>query len=205
MSRFIPVDICARIRYDLYMIRMSDAIEEALGAFVERHTGVRPVFKPSKKAHLASSAFLRADAEAIAETLDLHAPDCRLLSAPLLSRVSAENGWLLFFFTAQAVDAFAKTLPDPVEPDETFFLRRLWIMAHHKDAETPDDPALLDGFFAALFAAPQGEERFLSAPKTHDGAERIAIEQRLFRTAKILLWERRNTVWNGPGSDTRPF
>ena len=176
------------------MIRMKDAIEEALGAFVERHTGVRPLFKPSKKAHLASSSFLRSDADAVAATLDAHASDCRLFGAPLLLRVSAENGWLLFFFTAAAIDAFAETLPAPVEPDESYFLRRLWIAAHHEDAETPEDFKLLDGFYAALFRSPQGEERFLAAPKAHDGAERITIEQRLYRMSKVLLWERRNTL-----------
>ena len=173
---------------------MSDAIEAALGAFVERHTGVKPVLKPSKKAHLASGSFLRADASATAELLSEHIGDCMLLSVPLLSRVSAENGWLLFFFTADAIDAFAAALPEAEEPDETYFPRRLWIMTRHADAKTPEDPKLLDGFFAALFAAPNGEERFLAAPKAHDGNVRVALENRMARMAKILLWERRNTL-----------
>lgn len=176
------------------MISFGDAIKETLGAFVERYTGVKPVLKPSKKAHLASSTFLREGADAAAQLLTGHLPDCTLSGAPLLSRVIAENGWLLFFFTAAAVDAFSETLPDPIEPDETYFLRRLWIAAQHDDTETPDDPALLDGFFAALFRAPQGEERFLAAPRAHDSMERIAIEHRLFRMSKVLLWERRNTL-----------
>lgn len=187
------------------MISMRDAIEAALSDFVERHTGVKPELKPSKKAHLATSSFLRGDADAVAALLSAHAKDCTLFSAPLLSRVTAENGWLLFFFTADAIDAFAGTLPPVKEPDDSYFARRLWIMAHHNDAETPDDPALLDGFYAALMRAPDGEKRFLAAPKTYDGNERVALEQRLSRMAKILLWERRNAECNTPGSDTRPF
>lgn len=184
---------------------MRDAIEAALSDFVERHTGVKPELKPSKKAHLASSSFLRGDADAAAALLSAHAKDCALFSAPLLSRVTTENGWLLFFFTADAIDAFAETLPPAEEPDDSFFMRRLWIMVHHDDAKTPDDPKLLDGFYAALFHAPDGEKRFLAAPKAHDGNARVAIEQRLYRMAKILLWERRDPICNTPGSDTRPF
>ena len=184
---------------------MKDAIEAVLSDFVEQHTGVKPDLKPSKKAHLATSSFLRGDADAAAALLSSHAKDCTLSSAPLLARVTAENGWLLFFFTADAIDAFAKELPSAEEPDDSYFMRRLWIMVHHDDAETPDDPVLLDGFYAALFHAPDGEKRFLAAPKTHDGNERVALEQRLYRMAKILLWERRDPICNTPGSDTQPF
>ena len=187
------------------MIFMRDAIEAAVTDFVEQHTGVKPDLKPSKKAHLASSSFLRGDADAAAKTLSAHAKGCTLFGAPLLSRVKTENGWLLFFFTADAIDAFAATLPPAEEPDDSYFARRLWIMVHHDDAKTPDDPVLLDGFYTALFTAPDGEKRFLAAPKAHDGNERVALEQRLYRMAKILLWERRNTVCSTPGSDTRPF
>lgn len=184
---------------------MRDAIEAAVTNFVELHTGVKPDLKPSKKAHLASSSFLRGNAIAAAKTLSSHAKDCTLSGAPLLSRVTAENGWLLFFFSADAVDAFAETLPPAEEPDDSYFARRLWIMMHHDDAKTPDDPILLDGFYAALCQAPDGEKRFLAAPKAHDGNERVALEQRLSRMAKILLWERRDPICNTPGSDTRPF
>jgi hypothetical protein len=175
------------------MISLKDAIEAAVSGFVEQHTGVRPDLKPSKKAHLAASAFLRTDADAAAKTLSEHAADCVLFGAPLLSRVVAENGWLLFFFTADVIDAYAKTLPPAEEPDDSYYMRRLWIAYRHADAETPDDPALLLGFYAALFSAPDGEQRFLSAPRTHDGNERVALEQRLRRMAQILLWERRNS------------
>mgnify|MGYP006916134025 CR=1 FL=1 len=201
----IPVDFSVKIRYDLYMISMRDAIEAELSGFVERHTGVKPDLKPSKKAHASSSAFLRADASAAAALLNAHAEECTLLSAPLLKAVTAENGWLLFFLTAEAIDAFANALPPAEEPDDTYFARRLWIAYRHADAETPDDPALLDGFYAALMRAPFGERRFLSAPRAHDGTERIALEQRTARMAKILLWERRNMICSISGSDTRPF
>ena len=171
---------------------MRDAIEAALSDFVERHTGVKPELKPSKKAHLATSSFLRMNADAAAKALSERAADCRLSGVPLLQRVICENGWLLFYFTADAIDAFAATLPPAEEPDDTYFARRLWIMVHHEDAETPNDPKLLDGFYAALMHAPNGEKRFLAAPKAHDGNARVAIEQRLKHMAKILLWERRN-------------
>ena len=184
---------------------MRDAIEAVLSDFVEQHTGVKPELKPSKKAHLASSSFLRGDADAAAAVLSAHAKDCTLSGVPLLSHVTAESGWLLFFFTADAVDAYAATLPPAEEPDDSYFMRRLWIMIHHEDAETPDDPALLDGFYAALMHAPDGEKRFLAAPKAHDGNERVALEQRLYRMAKILLWERRDPICNTPGSDIQPF
>ena len=184
---------------------MKTAIETALRDFIERQTGVRPDLKPSKKAHASSSAFLRGDAPAAAAALDLHASDCTLFSVPLLKRVTAENGWLLFFFTAEVIDAYAGTLPPPEEPDETYFARRLWIAAQHADVKTPDDPALLDGFYAVLFGAPDGEKRFLSAPRTRDGKERVALENSRARMAKVLLWERRNNLCTSTGSVTRPF
>lgn len=171
-----------------------ESIETAIGDFVERHTGVRPALKPSKKAHLASNSFLRGDAEAAAEQLALHAPDCALCGARLLKTVEAENGWLLFFLTAEAIDAYAKTLPPADEPDDSYFARRLWILRQHADADTPDDPRLLDGFYAVLFSAPNAEERFLSAPRAYDGMRRVALEQALSRMANILLWERRNNL-----------
>lgn len=192
--RSIPVDFSKKIRYDLNMSSMKDAIFAALGDFVERYTGVRPAFKPSKKAHLASSGFLRKNADETAKLLSEHTAECTLLSAPLLKRVCAENGWLLFFFTADAIDAYAKTLPEPGEPDDSYFARRLWIAVHHDDADTPDDPVLLDGFYAALFSAPNGEERFLSAPRHLNGNARVALERRMRRAATIILWERRNDV-----------
>ena len=187
------------------MILWSEAIKTALADLVERETGVRPVLKPSKKAHLASPSFFGADASAAANALNAHAPECLLFGVPLLSRVTAENGWLLFFLTADAIDAYANTLPPPKEPDDSYFSRRLWAMARHADAATPNDPALLDGFYAVLFSAPDGERRFLAAPRAHDGNERVALEQRLSRMAKILLWERRYPLCNGQDSDTRPF
>ncbi len=187
------------------MILWSEAIKTALSDRIERVTGVRPVLKPSKKAHLASPSFFGADASAAADALNARVSDCVLYGAPLLSHVIAENGWLLFFLTADAIDAYANTLPPPEEPDDSFFSRRLWAMARHADAKTPDDPVLLDGFYAVLFSAPDGERRFLAAPCTHDGNERVALEQRLSRMAKILLWERRNSLCVGQDSDTRPF
>ena len=147
------------------MISWKTAIGTALCDFVEQHTGTRPDLKPSRKAHLASGSFLRGDAEAAAQALSSHVTDCGLLGAPLLARVGAENGWLLLYLTADATDA-----------------------------KTPDDPVLLDGFYAMLFSAPRGEERFFAAPRAHDGMERVALEQRLSRMATILLWERRKPV-----------
>lgn len=174
------------------MISFRTAIETALRGFVEQHTGVCPELKPSKKAHLAASTFLRTDASAAAKLLSADASACTLFSVPLLNRVEAENGWLLFFFTAKVIDAYAAMLPPAEEPDDAYFARRLWIAVHHPDVETPDDPALLDGFYAALFGAPDGERRFLSAPRVYDGNKRVALENRTARMAKILLWERRN-------------
>lgn len=174
------------------MILLREAIETAVVEFVARHTDVRPKLKPSKKAHLASGSFLQTDAEATAKALSLHAADCTLFGVPLLAEVRAENGWLLFFFTADVIDAYAKTLPPAEEPDASFFSRRLWIMVHHADADTPNDPYVLDGFYAALFLAPQGERRLLRAAHHLDGNARVALEQRLRRIAAVLLWERRN-------------
>ena len=176
------------------MISWKTAIGTALCDFVEQHTGTRPDLKPSRKAHLASGSFLRGNAKAAAQALSAHVTECVLLGAPLLARVDAENGWLLFYLTADAIDAYAKTLPPAEEPDDSYVSRRLWTMARHADAKTPDDPVLLDGFYAMLFSAPRGEERFFAAPRAHDGMERVALEQRLSRMATILLWERRKPV-----------
>lgn len=165
------------------------AVLSALSAYAARITGIQPEWKPSKKAHLASASFLRDHAEAAAAALHARRTECTLLGAPLLAAVTAENGWLLVFFTADAIDAYAATLPQAAEPDDSYLSRRLWAMARRPDAGTPDDPKLLDGFYALVFNAPNGEERFLSAPRVHDGNERVAIEQRRTRMARILLCE----------------
>ena len=169
-------------------------IETALGDFVERHTGVRPAFKPSKRAHLATNAFLRGDAARVSALLSAHAAECTLFGRPLIEAIRAENGWLLFFFTADAPDAYAGTLPPAPEPDESYFERRLLIMTRHADAPVPDDPYVLQGFYAVLFSAPRAEESLLSAARHLDGAARVALEQRLHRIGTILLWERRKRI-----------
>ena len=173
------------------MESLKSAIEQALSAYVQRLTGKWPALKPSKKAHLASSAFLREDAAAAAAKLCEAASDCTLFGVPLLSDVKAENGWLLFTFRTDALDACAVRLPAAEEPDDSYFARRLWMYARHGDAPVPDDAAVLQGFFAALFGLPDGERRFLSAPRRLDGMARVRLEQRMTRLAKILLWERR--------------
>lgn len=167
-------------------------IETALTDFVERHTGIRPVWKPSKRAHCATSAFLRAQAKQTAETLHAKRADCVLFGTPVLDAVREENGWVLAFFSARAIDALAKRLPPPEEPDGSYVSRRLWIWAQHEDRPTPDDPALLAGVFAMLFSAPNAAQTLFRAPYGKDGRERVALEQGLFRAAKLLLWERRN-------------
>ena len=65
------------------------AIERTLRDFIERLTGVCVALKPSKKAHLASSAFLRGDAVGTAQMLHAHAHECTLFGVPLLRSVTA--------------------------------------------------------------------------------------------------------------------
>lgn len=169
-------------------------MERTLSDYVERQTGVRPALKPSKKAHLASSSFLKTGADAAAGLLDAHADECTLFGVPLLRSVTAENGWLLFRFAPDALDAYAARLEDAEEPDDSYFARRLWMSARHDDAPVPDDDAVLQGFFAVLFGQSDGERLYLSAPRQKDGAARAALEQRLTRLARILLHERRNGI-----------
>ena len=176
------------------MRSLKTAIETALGDFVERHTGVRPLLKPSKRAHLATNAFLRDGAARACAVLNAQASDCTLFQKPLLKEVRAENGWLLFFLTADAPDAYAETLPPAPEPDGSYLEGRLLIMARHADAPVPDDPYVLTGLYAVLFGAPRAEETLLSASRHYDGMERVALENRLARVGKLLLWERRNAT-----------
>ena len=166
-------------------------IETALTDFVVRESGVRPAWKPSKRAHCATSAFLRADAKEIAARLNENRAACTLFGVPLLKEVREENGWILVCFTAEALDTLAARLPKAEEPDEGYFVRRLWTWAQHADCPTPDDAALLQGVYGVLFGAPDAEQTLLSAPTQLDGTARIALEQRLSRAAKVLLWERR--------------
>ena len=173
------------------MESLKSLIEAALTDFVQSHTGVTIALKPSKKAHLATNAFIRADAESIAETLHGDRERCTLFCVPLLDSVSEENGWLLFTFTVAALDAYAKTLPTAPAPDESVFLRRMQIWSRHEDADTPDEKALLQGVFEVVFGAPNGEQTLLSAPREKDGNERVALERRLRRVGTIILWERR--------------
>ena len=174
------------------MESLKDQIERALSAFVERVTGVCPAFKPSKKAHLATNAFLRRDADGAARLLNEHADECMLFGVRLLQSVGVENGWLLFFFTTDVLDAAAALLPDAEEPDDSYAARRLWMYARHPDAPVPDDPAVLQGFFAVLFGQSDGVRLFLAAPRQSDGMARVCLEQRMTRLAKLLLYERRN-------------
>lgn len=173
------------------MESLKAAIEQALTEYVCRLTGTRPVLKPSKKAHLAASTFLRGDAARAAALLHAHAAECTLYGVPLLDSVGEDHGWLLFFFRTDALDAYAQRLPQPEEPDGSYVSRRLWMYARHDDAPAPDDAPVLQGFFAALFRLPEGERMFLEAPRQRDGLERVGLEQRMTRFAKILLWERR--------------
>lgn len=166
-------------------------IEQALSDFVERETGVRPAWKPSKRAHCATSAFLRADARAAAERLHAARADCTLFGAPLVNAVRKENGWILMDLTAEAVDALAERLPPAEEPDETVFLRRLWIWAQQEERPTPSDPVVLQGVYGVLFGAADAENLLLKAPQHLDGMARVTLEQGLSRAAKVLLWERR--------------
>lgn len=166
-------------------------IETALTDFVERHTGIRAAWKPSKRAHCATSAFLRANAKQTAEMLHENRADCLLFGTPLIDAVREENGWLLLRLTAQSIDALAARLPRPLEPDDAYAARRLWIWAQHEDLPTPDDPVLLQGVFEMLFSAPNAEQTLLGAPYHLDGRARATLENRLCRIAKLLLWERR--------------
>ena len=174
------------------MESLKSLIEAALTDFVQSHTGVRIALKPSKKAHLATASFLRTDARAAAAALQEQREACTLFGAPLLDSVSEENGWLLFWFTAAVLDAYAKRLPGAPAPDESYFARRMQILSRHPDAPTPDEKALLQGVFEVLFGAPNAEETLLSAPRSLDGNARVRLEQRLSRIATIILWERRN-------------
>lgn len=174
------------------MESLKAAIEQALTEYVCRLTGTRPVLKPSKKAHLAASTFLRGDAARAAALLHAHAAECTLYGVPLLDSAKAEHGWLLFFFRTDVVDAYASRLPDAEEPGDDYMSRRLWMIARHDDAPVPDDPFVLHGFFAALFGLPDGERLFSEAPRRLDGTARVQVEQRMARFAKILLWERRD-------------
>ena len=174
------------------MESLKAAIEQALTEYVCRLTGTRPVLKPSKKAHLAASTFLRGDAARAAALLHAHAAECTLYGVPLLDSVGEDHGWLLFFFRTDALDAYASRLPDAEEPGDDYMSRRLWMIARHDDAPVPDDPFVLHGFFAALFGLPDGERLFSEAPRRLDGTARVQVEQRMARFAKILLWERRD-------------
>lgn len=173
---------------------LKTAIEQALGDFVLRCTNVLPAWKPSKKAHLATNSFYRTDADAIAKLLSARQNECECFGVPLLSAVEAENGWLLFRFRSDALDAYAAALPAAKEPDDSYLSRRLWMYARHPDAPVPDDAAVLQAFFAALFGLPDGERAFLASARRLDGQARITLEQRMTRLAKILLYERRNNT-----------
>jgi len=190
-DELIPVDFLEFVRYHKTVESLKSLIEAAVKGFVQSHTGVLITCKPSKKAHLATNAFIRADAESIAETLHGDRERCTLFCVPLLDSVTEENGWLLFTFTVAALDAYAKTLPTAPAPDESVFLRRMQIWSRHEDADTPDEKALLQGVFEVLFGAPNAEETLLTAPRSLDGNARVQLEQRLSRIATIILWERR--------------
>ena len=174
------------------------AVSTAIADWMERTVSVRPFLKLSQRAMLASSDFLRADAAAVAETLTRHISDCTLLDAPLVRRVWAENGWLLFSFDRAAFDAFAQTLPDAFPHGDGYVDRRMELLNRHPDAPLPDCDAILTAVLCASFASQRGrwtqadERAVLTMTHGLHGMERVYAEHAAARAAKIILYERRN-------------
>ena len=178
------------------------AVCDAIGLWALETLGKRIALRPSQKAMLASSDFVRSDAKGAADLLRNRIERCRLYGAPLLQNVRAENGWLLFDLHAAAFDAYAARLPREFTHGTAYADRRMELLLRHGDAPTPDCPAILRATLNASFASRRGrwtkeEERaVLSMTHTLSGMERVRAEQCAAHAATIILYERSTMLCN---------
>ncbi len=173
-----------------------NAISDWARRIVDAPLGLRP----SQKAMLAGSGFVRTGAEAEACALQSQLAACRLLDAPLLASVRAEKGWLLFDLDKAAFDAYACSLPDDFAHGSAYLDRRMEILLRHGDRPLPDCPAVLRAVLTASIASDRGrwtqadERTVLTMTHKLSGMERVAAEQSAARAAKIILFERRTLL-----------
>lgn len=158
----LPIDCARRFHYaNIMKTGVCAAVRSALaeGLTAALHISIQPeqIRLPARGADAGCSAALRhgADAEAWANTLNT-ALDLfpEVLGAPLLARVTSENGWLLFFlhgdlFSAAVAAYAADELP---EDHEHYPLHRLRMLARHPSCGCPDDPAVQRALLYALAA-----------------------------------------------------
>ncbi len=172
---------------------------EALCGWIQQHTGVLPTLRVSRDAHVACSSFF-GDAAFVANKLERVQNECTLLGAPLVERVSAQNGWLLLWLTAQSLDAYAAALPASFVHGDAYVDRRLAILLRHGDAPCPKDERVEAVVWRTVFAARDGawtsdtEKAVLTVSHALDGQARIDLEHAMGGVARILLYERRNLV-----------
>lgn len=175
-----------------------DAIASGAGAIL----GAPVSLRPSQKAMLASPDFVRADADAAAKALADRRDEIRLLGAPLLKSVRAENGWLLFSLREAAFDAYASALPTDFLHGDAYIDRRMELLLRHGDVPLPDCPAILSAVLTASFASRRGrwtqddERAVLTMTHNLSGMARVNAEQRAAHAAKIILFERRFLLCN---------
>jgi len=141
--------------------RLAEALERALGTAID----ARRIRLPARAAH---ASFRPPQGAAPAPSA---APDCGpLYGAPLVERVRAVNGWLLFdlspaFFSALVTEVNA-ALPAPETAGETHAENRMRALARHEGSGCPDHPA----FHRALIEAVAAHE----SPAALRRAERAA-------------------------------
>ncbi len=176
------------------------AAQKAIEDWAEGVLGVRAAVRPSQRAMLVSSRFVREDAAAAARELNAHRTDCTLLGACWIASVRSENGWLLFDLDRAAFDAWACSLPNDFPHGTDYVDRRMEMLLRHGDCPLPDVQPILNAIVTASFASTrkkwtQADERaVLTMTHSLGGMERVKAEHSAARAAKIILYERRNLL-----------
>lgn len=174
-----------------------EALLTLLADFTCAYTGVHPplsAFKPARDGHLGLSAFVRLDASAAADALQKAAPACLWEGVPVLEKVRAERGWLIFDFSHpffQKLLELGQGLP-PASPN-AYWGNRLHLLARKGEAPCPGDFALRQTLFLAFWSwgtgryAPALFQRLLTLTHISPPAARLALEKECGSAAKALL------------------
>ncbi|MBR3271896.1 MAG: hypothetical protein IKI59_08220 [Clostridia bacterium] len=180
-----------------------EAAAAALSGFAAKALGRPLTVKPSRAAMLAAPDFVRGGAEEAAALWTARLSECRLYDAPLLQRIDVKNGWLLLTLTKDVFDAYAQSLPN-IAPGEAirsdgaaYVDYRMDRLLRYGDAPLPDCEPVLRAILLASAASAkkrwtQDDERaVLTMTHALPARERIEVEHRCARAAKIILTERR--------------
>lgn len=170
----------------------------ALGGYCQAVTGLLPPeesFRLTRQGDLSLSAYVRLDAPAAAAALTEGRARCLWMGTPLLERVQAEKGWLIFTFTDgffRQLLTLGESLPSP-PPEESHLYNRLWLLAQKGPAPCPREPRVRRALISAFYAWGTGRRekelpcRLRSMTHIAPDAARLELEAECGSAARALL------------------